>query len=85
VQVKNLSDIGFQQHHQTTLWCDNQNSINLSKYPIQHQCSKQNNLNMHFIIKLIHDQVIEVLIFPTKDQVDGICTNSFTKEKFSKV
>ena len=40
---------------------------------------------MHFIIKLIDDQVIEVLFFPTKDQVADIFTKSLTKVKFSKL
>jgi hypothetical protein len=40
---------------------------------------------MHFIIKLIRDQVIEVLFFPTKDQVADIFTMSLTEAKFSKL
>jgi hypothetical protein len=40
---------------------------------------------MHFIRKLIHDQVIEVLFFLTKDQVANIFTKSLTKAKFSKL
>jgi hypothetical protein len=40
---------------------------------------------MHFIIKLIHYQVIEVLFFPTEDQVADIFIKSLTKEKFSKL
>ena len=40
---------------------------------------------MHFIINLIHDQVIEVLFFPTKDQVADIFTKSLTEAKFSKL
>jgi hypothetical protein len=40
---------------------------------------------MHFTIKLIHDQVIEVLCFPIEDQVAEIFTKSLTKVKFSKL
>jgi hypothetical protein len=40
---------------------------------------------MHFIGKLIHDQVIEVLIFPIEDEVAEIFTKSLTKVKFSKL
>eukprot|EP00253_Pinus_taeda_P029382 PITA_29382 len=32
-----LSEFGFQQQHPTTLWCDNQSSIQLCKDPVQHQ------------------------------------------------
>jgi hypothetical protein len=40
---------------------------------------------MHFIRKLIHDQVIEVLFCPTEDQVAEIFTKSLTKANFSKL
>jgi hypothetical protein len=40
---------------------------------------------MHFIRNLIHDQVIEVLFFPTEDQVADIFTKSLTEAKFSKL
>jgi hypothetical protein len=40
---------------------------------------------MHFIINLIHDQVIEVIFCPTEDQVADIFTKSLTKAKSSKL
>jgi hypothetical protein len=40
---------------------------------------------VHFIRKLIHDHVIEVLFFPTEDQVVDIFTKSLTEAKFSKL
>ena len=39
---------------------------------------------MHLIRKLIHDQVIEVLFFPTEDQVADIFIKSLTEVNFSK-
>ena len=38
---------------------------------------------MHFIRNLVHDRVIEVLYFPTDDQVADIFTKSLTEAKFS--
>jgi hypothetical protein len=40
---------------------------------------------MHFIKTFIHDQVTEVLIFPTEDQVAEIFTKSLIEAKFSKL
>jgi hypothetical protein len=40
---------------------------------------------MHFIIKFINDQVIEVLFCPIEDQVAYIFTKSLTEAKFSKL
>jgi len=57
-----LSELGFEQQHPTTLWCDNQSAIQLCKDPVQHQRSKHIELHMHFIRKLIHDHVLEVHI-----------------------
>eukprot|EP00253_Pinus_taeda_P020314 PITA_20314 len=38
-----LSKFGFEQQHPTTLWCDNQSSIQLCKDAVQHQ--RSNTLN----------------------------------------
>eukprot|EP00253_Pinus_taeda_P014810 PITA_14810 len=80
-----LSEFGFQQQHRTTLWCDNQSAIQLCKDPVQHQCSKHIELNMHFIRKLIHDHVLEVQYCSTDDQVVDIFTKSLTEVKFTKL
>jgi hypothetical protein len=80
-----LSEFGFQHQHPTSLWCDNQSAIKLTKDPAQHKRSKHIEIHMDFIRKLIHDQVIEVLFFPTEDQVADIFTKSLTEAKFSKL
>jgi hypothetical protein len=53
--------------------------------PSSTSTQKHIELHMHFIRKLIHDQVIEVLFFPTEDQVADIFTKSLTEAKFSKL
>ena len=40
---------------------------------------------MHFIRKLVHDHILEVLFFPIDDQVGDIFTKSLTEVKFSKL
>ena len=40
---------------------------------------------MHFIRNLIHDRVLEMLYFPTDDQVPDIFTKSLIEAKFSKL
>eukprot|EP00253_Pinus_taeda_P033006 PITA_33006 len=80
-----LSEFGFQQHHPTTLWCDNQSAIQLFKDPFQHQRSKHIELHMHFIRKIIHDHVLEVQYSSTNDQVADIFTKALTEAKFTKL
>eukprot|EP00253_Pinus_taeda_P018758 PITA_18758 len=76
-----LSEFGFQQQHPTTLWCDTQSSIQLCKYPVQHQRSKHIELHMHFIRKLIHDHVLELQYYSRHDQVADIFTKALTEAK----
>jgi hypothetical protein len=80
-----LSEFGFQHQHPTSLWCENKSAIKLAKDPVQHQRIKHLELHMHFIRNLIDDQVIEVIVFPTEDQVADIFTKSLTEAKFSKL
>eukprot|EP00253_Pinus_taeda_P028275 PITA_28275 len=80
-----LSDFGFQQHHLTTFWCDNQSPIQLCKDPVQHQCKKHIELHMHFIKKFIHDHVLEVQYCSIDDQVADVFTKALTEAKFTKL
>jgi hypothetical protein len=73
-----LLEFGFYKQHPKTLWCHNQCAINLAKDLVQHQHNKHIKLHLHFIRNLIHDRVIEVLFFPTDDQVVDIFTKSLT-------
>ena len=80
-----LSEFVFEKKHPTTLWCDNQSAIQLCKDPVQHQCSKHIELDMHFIRKLINDHVLEVLYCPKEDQVANIFTKTLKEVKFTKL
>eukprot|EP00253_Pinus_taeda_P003003 PITA_03003 len=80
-----LLEFGFLKQHPTTLWCDNQSSIQLCKDPVQHQRRKHIELHMHFIRKLIHDHVLEVQYCSTYDKVVDIFTKALTEAKFTKL
>ena len=75
----------FEQQHPTPLWCNNQSAIKLSKDLVLHQHRRHIELHMHFNRNLVHDCVLEMLYFPTNDQVADIFTKSLTKAKFSKL
>ena len=76
---KILSKFGFKQQQPTPLWCDNESAIKLSKDLVQHKCSKHIELHMHFIRNIFHGRILEVLFFPTDDQVTDIFTKSLRK------
>ena len=46
---------------------------------VQHQHIEHIELHMHLIRKLVHDRILEVLFFPTDDQVADIFTKSLQK------
>ena len=73
-----LSEFAFEQQQLTLIWCDNQNAIKLTKYPVQRQHNKHIELHMHFSINIDHYHSLEVLVFPTDDQVVDIFTESLT-------
>ena len=79
-----LSEFGLHQQH-PTIWCDNQSAIQLCKDPVQHQRMKHIELHIHFIIKLIHDSVLEVQYCLTNDQVADIFTKALTEATFTKL
>ena len=66
-------------------WCDSQSAIKLAKDLVLHKRSKHIELHLHFIKNLVHDRVLEMLYFPTDDQVADIFTKSLIEENFSKL
>ena len=80
-----MTKFGFPLDNPTLLWCDNQSAIHISHNLVEHQRTKHIKLHMHFIRNPIHDQVIEVLFFPTEDQVANIFTKSLTEANFSEL
>ena len=42
------------------LYCDNINTINISKTPVQYSCTKPINIRHHFIKSLVEDRVIKL-------------------------
>ena len=77
-----LMEFWFLQEHPTTLWCDNQSAIHISKNPIQHQRTKHIDIHMHFIRQLIQDGVLNLKYLPTEEQVVDIFTKPLASPRF---
>lgn len=56
----------FRVDHLTTLWCDNQSVIHISRNPMEHQHTKLIEIHMHLIRQLIQDGVISLEYLPTE-------------------
>ena len=77
-----LMEFGFPQEHPTTLWCDNQSAIHISRNPIEHQRTKHIEIHMHFIRQLIQDGVLSLEYMPTEAQVADIFTKPLASPRF---
>jgi len=66
----------------TTIYCDNQSCINLSKNPIFHDRSKNIEIRYHFIRDRVEKGVVKLQYVPTNGQVVDILTKGLSKGKF---
>src|SRR4030066_2116457 len=59
-----------------TLYCDNLNTINTSKNPVQHSRTKQIDIRHHFIRDLVEDKVVSLEHVATEKQIADIFTKA---------
>jgi hypothetical protein len=82
---KLLSEFSFLYNHSlpTTLHCDNQGAIELSKNARFHARTKHIDVHFHFVRQAINKGHIKVKYIPTDDMVADIFTKSLARVKFS--
>ncbi|CAL2253624.1 unnamed protein product [Prunus armeniaca] len=78
-----LEDFGEMQAAATPLNCDNTSAIATTKNPIFHQKTKHINWRYHYIKEALQQGVIDLLHYPTKEQVADIFTKALAREQFS--
>ncbi|KAJ0502796.1 putative RNA-directed DNA polymerase [Helianthus annuus] len=76
-----LEDLGHIQNEATTIWCDSQSAINLSRNPVQHGKAKHIELKHHFIRDMIQQEKVILQYCNTSDQVADCLTKALSKEK----
>jgi len=69
----------------TTLHCDNQGAIVLSKDNKFHACTKHINIRYHYICEAIENKNIILPYIPTEDNIADIFTKALSKPKFKKL
>ena len=80
-----LGECGFEPEYSTTIYCDNQSTIQICKYPVQKQRTKHIEIHMHYIRELVHDGTIHLLFCSSSEQVAHIFTKAFCKKTFSNL
>jgi hypothetical protein len=68
----------------TTLYCDNQGAIRLSKDATFHGRTKHIDVHFHFIRQTITSRDVELLYIPTEKMVADIFTKSLARVKFER-
>ena len=59
-----LGELGFAFDSPTVIWCDNQSAINISTNPVYRYRTKHIEIHMHYIMSLVHEQVISLQYCP---------------------
>ena len=78
---KLLLDYGIRQDH-LTIYCDNNNAINISKNPVQHSRTKHIEIRHHFNRELVEDGTLTLEFIHTNDQKDDLFTKPLDSKQF---
>jgi len=80
-----LEKLGHSQGKCTTVLCDNNSTIKLSKNPIMHGRSKHIDVRFYFLRDLTREGVVELKHCGTQEQVADIMTKPLKLDVFLKL
>ncbi|GMI66347.1 hypothetical protein HRI_000304000 [Hibiscus trionum] len=80
-----LEELHFLQQRATTIFCDNNSAIKLSKNPVLHRRSKHIDVKFHYLRDLTNNGVIDLVFCRSEDQVADIFTKSLKRATFHKL
>ena len=69
-----LGEFGIESKTYTVIYCDNQSIIRISIDQVPRQRTKHIDIHMHYIIGLVHDEVIALHYCTLSEQVADIFT-----------
>ena len=69
----------------TSVFCDNNSTIKLSKNPVLHGRSKHIDVRFHFLRGLVRDGVVKLEYRGTKVQIADIMTKAMGLEVFERL
>ncbi|RVW45415.1 Retrovirus-related Pol polyprotein from transposon TNT 1-94 [Vitis vinifera] len=80
-----LEGLNHAQHDSTTVYCDNNSTIKLSKNLVMHGHCKHIDVRFHFLRELTKDGTIEMVHCHTQEQVADIMTKPLKLDAFLKL
>ena len=83
-----LQELHAPLHRATLVYCDNISALYLSSNPVQHQCTKNIKIDLHFVCKRVVVGDLRVLHVPTSSQyadifIKGLPSSVFTEFRSS--
>ena len=77
-----LEDVHQKQIEATTIFCDNQSTIAMTKNPVHHSRTRHIETRHHFIREQVASGSIQVAYCSTHDQVADLFTKPLSMDKF---
>ena len=81
--VRLLEELGFTNLKPVVLHCDNQNSIHISKNPVQHERTKHIEIDVHFTRDKVLEGLIQLSYIPSQSQLADVCTKILPSAQFN--
>lgn len=78
-----MRELGLTLAVSPKLWCDNLGATYLCVNPIFHECTKQVEINCHFVRDKVTKGELQVNFISTKDQIADIFTKPLVSPRFT--
>ncbi|CAN6711055.1 unnamed protein product [Malus baccata var. baccata] len=71
---KLLDGLGFKAKEATSLYCDNKSAREIAENPVQHDRTKQVEVDRHFIKEKLEKKIVSILFLNSEEQLADILT-----------
>lgn len=82
---KIITELGFQDPQSINTLCDNQSAISIAKNTVQHDITKHDEIDRHFIKKKIESGLISLNFVSTSHQIADILTMVVPRKLFDEL
>ena len=80
-----LGELGVSAKEPTTVWCDNQAAIAISKNDVNHNRTKHIDIKHHFVRDAVKTEQVKIEWISTSEQVADVLTKALDKNQFARL